>query len=991
MSGQQAGTVVGFVAGFFLPGGPQVWATVGGVVGSYISPTVFKGPSIGDAQQQTSRTGMPIPKAFGHPPPFAPTLVDGDKVARKIKKKQSNGKGAPTQTEYEAFIATRAFLIGEQISAVARITRNGKLVYSTIAGDNIDADSAVFASQLRIYYGSRDQGPDPSLEAIHGVENTNCYPGRAYFVVIDDDETDTRGAANQYRVEVIASGTLETNCATAWIATDGFGKFVRSDGTDWTSEAAYTVSGVGGRDLLYNGTALVCSVVNNTDFSLDKGLSWAPSTIDSQYGSSDGAHGAVADRNTFALMASGHFAYGTNGDVFVSREVSLPDSNPICIAGGFGFLVAGGANGAVNVSFDLFETSTYQVISTSSDYFTAMGSNGIRVIGAQDSALRTFYTDNGMDFFEGGNLPSGAIATTKLTANGTFWVCSHSTGLAYSNDNGASWHACTIPAAFICRDVKYGAGLWVACGERGVNPIIMTSTDGINWTERANNFAFNDQVFSVEFMDFGSGMSQMPDGGSVYYDSFGNIHVQCTSRSTEESTLWRDVATEICGRASPLLLDHIDFANMPDEVPGFLLGNSSLKGTDYLRTLLLFYFADAPEVDDKIRTVRRGGAPVGTLESADLMRIEDQDDDLWEQPIVGWRRLTITYPDPANNYVPSTQVAPRTSPDVSATSDMNIECPIPFDATTAAQKADIIQKIKFCELEGTFTRAFPAEYDKFVPSDPVTFEDRRQILTKKSFDLGLVKFEGRYDRASAYTSVAVGTNAPAPSKQASNLKGPTFGQFLNLPRLKSSENSPGMYVFVCGLVDGWPGCDLYVSIDGGLTELKAATIRTPSIMGRLTADLLIGGSPLDVQTYNDDVLESVTDEQIAARMNALAITSGGVSEIAQFKDASETSTLKVWELTTLYRGLLDTIEADHTTGDEFVLLDGSYLFLPLDSSLIGKELIFRPATLGTPVANNPTYRATFSPYFTDPEVIEFLADESGAQLLDESELPLQQE
>lgn len=50
MSGQQIGTAVGFVAGFFLPGGPQVWAAVGGMIGGAIDPTKIEGPHIGDGR-----------------------------------------------------------------------------------------------------------------------------------------------------------------------------------------------------------------------------------------------------------------------------------------------------------------------------------------------------------------------------------------------------------------------------------------------------------------------------------------------------------------------------------------------------------------------------------------------------------------------------------------------------------------------------------------------------------------------------------------------------------------------------------------------------------------------------------------------------------------------------------------------------------------------------------------------------------------------------
>jgi hypothetical protein len=450
----------------------------------------------------------------------------------------------------------------------------------------------------------------------------------------------------------------------------------------------------------------------------------------------------------------------------------------------------------------------------------------------------------------------------------------------------------------------------------------------------------------------------LPDGGG-FYNSLGEIWVPCSTRATSDAPIWKDVATEICRRADTRLPAVIDFDNMTQEVPGFLLGNPTLKGSDYLRTLLTFYFADAPEYDGKIRTVLRGGAVSGTLDPDDIMRMEDRDDDLREQPIVGWRRLTVTYPDPANKYVPSTQVAPRTSPDVSATSDMNIECPIPFDADTAYQKADILQKIKFCELEGSFKRAFPAEYDKFVPSDPVTFDDRRQIITKKSFDLGLVQIEGHYDRASAYTSVGKGTAAPPPSPQTSNVKGPSILVPFNAPSLRSSDREPGIYVAVRGLFPGWPGCALQISVDAKASWINVATLSAASTLGSFVDDVAVGSNrePITVDLQPDGQVETITDDQFDAGLNRFALITDGIAEIAQFKTADETSA-GYYELTDIES---ETPEVAHSAGDKFVLIDNSVPFIPIDSKYAGTTLYLRAVTLGTPEASNDIVSLVFDP------------------------------
>ena len=45
-----------------------------------------------------------------------------------------------------------------------------------------------------------------------------------------------------------------------------------------------------------------------------------------------------------------------------------------------------------------------------------------------------------------------------------------------------------------------------------------------------------------------------------------------------------------------------------------------------------------------------------------------------------------------------------------------------------------------------------------------------------------------------------------PAAQESSLKGPTWLQALNLPRLRTQDNQPGMYLADTGATAGWPGC-----------------------------------------------------------------------------------------------------------------------------------------------------------------------------------------
>lgn len=222
MSGSTIGGVVGGVVGFFFSV-PQLGYVLGSAIGGAVDPEEIRGPSIGDAQRQTSQAGVPRPVVYGHPAPFQGNLIDGEAKARVIEQTEG-GKGGPEVTT-ERFILTSAIRICEgPIAGVLKIWRNDQLVFDRTADGNfpewsgsdsisrlayiaaIRAKTNAFNERIAIYYGDETQLPDPTLEAIHGVGNTPYYRGTAYIVIKDDDVTDMRGAAAQWKFEVVQVG-----------------------------------------------------------------------------------------------------------------------------------------------------------------------------------------------------------------------------------------------------------------------------------------------------------------------------------------------------------------------------------------------------------------------------------------------------------------------------------------------------------------------------------------------------------------------------------------------------------------------------------------------------------------------------------------------------------------------------------------------------------------------------------------------------------------
>ena len=813
-------------------------------------------------------------------------------------------------------------------------------------------------------------------------------------MVIDDDETQTQGAANRYRVEVIAAGEQTTTCYPQWIATDGLGNFQTSNGTDWLTNEAFSASATG-KFMRYNNGVLLLSNSLSCKYSTNRGQTWADTSIPSGHTTSSSYRTKVFDNEFWLVSDDNPTLLHGGGGTLDAITLESPSESPISIAGAAGYQVLGCSHNEaripVEVSNDHFVTHASRDIDVLDDVVLAVSNGSRTLVGGEDSLL-TQYTDGGSSWSDPYTMPSELGA--KLIggdAHENIFVVFGSDGLAVSTNGGESFTAITLSEEFHPLDVQIGNGLIVAVGEKNAGPALRASGRLLSPIRSRGRCArtISAPPGSGPSRSWASArMDPAPDGGG-YYNEAGETFVPCTTRSTSTAPQWKDVATEICARASSKLLDHIDFDNMTDEVPGFLLGNSALKASDYLRTLNTFYFVNTPEYDGKLRSIRLGGSTVGTLHTADMLTVEDQDDDLREMPVVGWKRLTVTYPDPANNYVASTQTAPRTSPDVQATSEVKIECPIPFDADRAMQIADILQKIKFCELEGTFKRAFPAEYDKFIPSDAVDFDldGRRYLILKKSFDLGMVQFEGRYDRASAYTSVAVGTNAPTPSPRSSNTKGPSLFVGFNSVRLRDADASPGIYVAIRGLLDGWPGCLLQVSIDDRASWIDLDLFSTNAITGKLLNAVPASGTrePIAVSLSGDGQVESVTADQVDAGLNRFAMVTDDVAEIGQFQTADENS-IGTFDLSDVTAPQLGSTAAEHAADDAFVLCNTAVRLIPIDIKYAGKTIYFRPVTLGTNPEGNLVYGIVYKPQFFGPVTYEPITVDGEAITVDGSQL-----
>lgn len=200
------GAAVGAAVGG--PAGAQWGFAIGSIVGNAVDPTVYKGPSIGDGQVQTSRDGVPIPMIWGIVGGIAGNIIQMNPLVRTTVKSGSKKEG---YTENEKLTRTFAIGIGRgpdgPIAGIIRCWENNKLIYDARLGTSFPAaDNAAFLDSCTIYLGDETQTPDSELESYTGVGSTPAYRGLAYIVFNNKDLTSFAGAIPQYKFEVWRAG-----------------------------------------------------------------------------------------------------------------------------------------------------------------------------------------------------------------------------------------------------------------------------------------------------------------------------------------------------------------------------------------------------------------------------------------------------------------------------------------------------------------------------------------------------------------------------------------------------------------------------------------------------------------------------------------------------------------------------------------------------------------------------------------------------------------
>lgn len=934
MSGSTIGGIVGGVIGFAVGGplGGQIGYAVGSLAGAALDPQKLEGPKIGDLPVQTAQEGTPRAIAYGMPPPFSGNLCQiGPPVIVNVEEEQGKGGGPiiKSQRVYQTYMVG----VCEGPRTIIRVWRNGKLVLDRSGQMPVDADGAMFRTKALFYTGDETQMPDATLEGLPqeyggGIGNVPAYRGTTYMVVIMDDLTELGGAIPQYQFQVAQDATIHESCEEE-------GLFF------WYPLDDYRGPGTTAREVI-NG--------------------W------------DGLYAEQPDDLEEAILGAGPaLSVGSHGSLFLAH----PRGYMFAALGADNLGVLGMSEwslSSISVVLDEEGGNVYKNIAT---WFNDVAS------GYHGWAMGYSGAPTNMEPFGGVGLGNGDNSNISATGAAGIGFTQYLVVTWKSND-GNPLGAGTM--RFYVNGGLIGTLLNAPNSSRGATQLVVGGAeypDSIGmkgYVQDVKGYTYELSHEEVIQKAIGIGPStdfwQNPDAPGTYVNRFGEDFIICHLSADITGIFLDDVEIDLMSRVG-ISEDMLDVEALEDiPVQGYLVGKQ-MQCSAALIPLAMAYFFDHSEHGGKIHAVPRGLPAVADLTPDDF--IDDPDDRIiLRQKIELPRRTNMAFSDPAANYARVLVFAERESANVSSTSAAPIEMPMVFDRDIAAAKVDILTKVYTEEAMGRLNRKLPTyRFAYLTAGDAINYGGKRYRIERLDRDEGETTIEAPRDRASNYSSIATANGVQAPTSPVSNIKGPTVLRVLQIPRQRTMDNSPGVYLAATGLKDGWPGAVVYISTDGGVTEQVLVQISARATMGRLGDDIGTSGEPIPVDMFDRRELSLITEDQAALGINRFAMTTDGLSEMANFLTPSQSSSGD-WYLYDVTRGLQQATGGPapqtHNAGDDWTLIDSAVIFVPLPANLIGQTITLRGVTRGTPRENNPTISFVFQPLFTGPDVVEFYED-----------------
>lgn len=961
--GQAVGMVVGGVLGVTaFPGvGFALGASIGGAIGGAIDPpkgpnTV--GPRLDDLSYQSSAFGVPLAHAYGTVPVLGNVFwLEGDKYNEVGKKTKTGGKGgskatAPTFTYYATF-ASSLFVVRDpaQTIKLRRLWIGSNLVYDASGA----ALTSTIASHLgsvnfTFYDGSDPQSPHPRMQADKGAANVSGYPGLCHIVVEDLDLTPYSNSLEmaQVKAEVVVGGQI--TYASAHADDMLLPSPIPFGGARYIVPSACFEPGK---------ATHVMGIDNNWD-----GEFYGVVFVEDQFGivqrqvSADEYHqpGNGYFRNPATVCAT----YSTDrvSAVLTSNVSGYGDVRKLTV------IEPGGVTGhSDDVGSGMLSMSSAAVVNghdtylfsseTATDYVQHF--SGLSYVGKSPVAYKVSSagcSENYLFLVKSESYTYGTLTIYKLDRS-TLSLVETITGTCQSNvvricvESDTRFFTCAVGA------ISSDLNLW----ENG--SIVKT------WPAIMPPALFSFKVFDATELYI----------TSLCVDSVANSDYYITSGSLTSSVAkLRDIVTSECG-FSGIGSSRLDLSALTNsDVRGFRVAQSNARtALEQLQDIFPF---DVTISGYKLKFVSRGGSPVATIPESDLGAHVSGESVPVLLPIA--REMDSQIPatvrvkhlDPDREYDLGEQFASR--PGTASVGERTVETGVVLNSTESARAADVLNQKDWTERRDYGPLTLPPTYSHLEPTDVVTVNHRSTIHNLRLTNVeylqdGRLSCSARLTAAQSYTSTAIGVAPQVLGQSVVPLAGSTDLVLLDIPRIVSAQDAPGMAYAILGHASGWPGAAVFRSDDygnnwqvvgssGDNANIFIASDSLPAHHGYSVDHSALTVTP---DTTGAD-LYSVSEDEFYAQTNLAAYGVDGRWEIVAFRtvvDNTGTFTLRDW-----LRGLYGTEWATglHVAGDDLVMLDTTDIgFFTLPTTAIGVERIYRAVTQGYSIDSGNEYADTY--------------------------------
>lgn len=366
-------------------------------------------------------------------------------------------------------------------------------------------------------------------------------------------------------------------------------------------------------------------------------------------------------------------------------------------------------------------------------------------------------------------------------------------------------------------------------------------------------------------------------------------------------------------------------------VTGYHTGEAS-SPRGLIATLGGVYLFDGVESGGKLKFVRRGAAPVLTLDAGDLVVRDDGGPEIAltrAQEIDLPRQVRLTYIDEDNAYQTASVTAGRASGHADGKAD--VEAPIVLSPAAARALAEarlyeswIGRESGEIAIAPRLMRIDPGDVI-LLPKAARTFEMKVTAAELAAGPkLSLASTDGRI-----YTAPAL-AGRPARGDQVIIYGAPEI-RFMDLPMLSAAAVPHQPYI--AAYASPWPG-RVHVYRETGGAYALIEEVPVASIVGETALALFAGctdrwddGNVIDLVSYGG-ALASVTEAALLAGANTIAVENAdGQWEILQFQNAVLQSP-GVYRISRLLRGQLGTAGAMRdpvASGARWALLDAERL------------------------------------------------------------------